>query len=347
MELVSTFNMKKLMRFVQNLFSLIGFLLLNFQTFGQVFPNLGGQRAGISAFPFLKNDLSPRSVGMGGAGLALSGDGYSMGVNPAAGANNKFPTIAMSSRKLPAGLFHSYLGGVLPTKNNAAWMVSMNYLTGGNQKRRTEFQPFGDGTVYSSDAMKFGLGYSKALSKMFSFGVNINFIREQLAQYASNAASVDLGFLYKTDWKDLSFAVGLQHFGVNSTASGTDLPVVYNRAGGVTKDSYGAPTLFSMGLSMVPYRKNGDKLTISTQLNHPNDNAENIRLGLEFESDSLFFIRSGIKINVPGEFFSFGAGFRSRIGAVPLMIEATSLPTTNLGWQFILGLSVGIQKIGH
>jgi len=335
------------MRLVRNTSFSVLFLLLSFQTFGQVFPNLGGQRAGISAFPFLKNDLSPRSVGMGGAGLALSGDGFSMGVNPAGGVNNQFPTIALSSRNLPAGLFHSYLAGVLPTKNNDAWMFSMNYLTGGEQRRRTEFQPFGDGTQYSADAMKFGLGYSKSLSKMFSFGVNINYIREQLAQYSTNAASVDLGFLYKTDWKDLSFAVGLQHFGVNSTASGSELPVAYNRAGGVNKDSYGAPTLFSMGVSMVPYSKNGYKLTISTQLNHPNDNAENIRLGVEFQADSLFFVRSGIKINVPGEFFSFGAGFRSRIGAFPLMVEATSLPTTNLGWQFILGLSIGIQKIGQ
>ena len=326
---------------------LIFTLMIFSQSFGQVFPNLGGQRAGISAMPFLKNDLSPRSVGIGGASLALQGDGYSMGINPAGGVNNQFPTVAISSRNLPAGLYHSYLAATLPTKNKAAWMISMNYLAGGNQKRRTEFQPFGDGSVYSADAMKFGLGYSKSLSKMFSFGINVNFIREQLAQYAANAASVDLGFLYKTDWKDLSFAVGLQHFGVNSTLSGSEYPVDYNRTGAVNKDSYGAPTMFSMGLSMVPYRQNGYKLTVAAQLNHPNDNAENLRVGVEFSSDSLIFIRSGIKINVPGEFFSFGVGVRSRIGAFPLIIEATSLPTTNLGWQLLLGLSVGFQKIGQ
>jgi hypothetical protein len=315
--------------------------------FAQVFPNLGGQRAGISAMPFLKNDLSPRSVGMGGASIALQGDGFSSLVNPAGGAGNSFPVVSLSSRKLPAGLYQTFLGGIYPTQNKAAYMFSLNYLSSGSQKRRTEFQPFGDGTQYSSDALKLGLGYSKALSKMFSFGANVNFIREQLAQYSAHALSVDLGFLYKTDWKDLSFAVGLQHFGANSTVSGSDLPILYNRKDGVPKDGYGAPTLFSMGVSIVPYKKNGDKFTISSQLNHPNDNAENIRIGMEFETDSLIFVRSGVRINVPGEFFSFGFGVRSRIGAFPLIIEATSLPTTNLGWQFLFGLTLGFQKIGQ
>jgi hypothetical protein len=347
MELVSIFKINRMR--ICKIFSFLLAVLLTLPvlTNGQVFPNLGGQRAGISAMPFLKNDLSSRSVGMGGASLALPGDGFSMGVNPAGGVYNQIPTVSLSSRNLPAGLFHSFMGATLPMKNKSAWMVSMNYLSSGKQNRRTEFQPFGDGTQYSSDAWKVGVGYSKALSKMFSFGVNVNFIREQLAEYYANAASVDMGFLYKTDWKDLSFAVGLQHFGVNSTASGSELPVTFNRSGDPSMDSYGAPTLFSMGVSMVPYRKNGDKVTISTQLNHPNDNAENIRFGAEFEKDSLFFIRSGFKINVPGEVFSFGCGIRSRIGAFPLIIEATSIPTSNLGWQFLLGLTVGFHKVGQ
>ncbi len=226
-------------------------------------------------------------------------------------------------------------------------MFSMNYLTGGTQKRRTEFQPMGDGSVYSSDAWKFGLGYSRALSKMFSFGVNVSFIREQLAQYAANAASVDLGFLYQTDWKELSFAVGLQHFGVNSTVSGSDLSVMYNRTGGVTKESYGAPTMFSMGVSMVPVHEDRHQILVSAQLNHPNDNAENIRLGAQYCFDSLLYVRAGYRLNVPGEGISGGVGIRSRVGAFPFNIEYAVLPNRYLGVIHSIGLTLGFIKVGQ
>ena len=49
----------------------------------QLFPNLGGQRAGISALTFLKMEVSPRAAGLAGANVVLSGDGYSAFVNPA------------------------------------------------------------------------------------------------------------------------------------------------------------------------------------------------------------------------------------------------------------------------
>lgn len=313
----------------------------------QVFPNLGGQRAGISAMTFLKTDLSPRSLGMGGASVALQGDGYSMAINPAGAINQRHFNLAYSGRTIIPGVNQSFLGAIIPTKNRDAWMVSMNYLSSGDQKRRTEFQPFGDGSVYSSNAYKLGVGYSKALSQMFSFGVNVHYIREQLAQYYAQAAAVDMGFLYKTDWKDLSFAVGLQHFGVNSTISGSDLPVDFNRTGGVLKEGYGAPTMFSMGISMVPYKQDVNQILVSAQVNHPNDNSENLRIGVEYAYDSLLFIRAGYRLGVVGEHVSMGFGAMSRIGAIPFRVEFSALPTTYLGWQYMIGLSIGFQKTGQ
>jgi hypothetical protein len=324
-------------------FLISGFLCLWLSGEAQVFPNLGGQRIGISALTFLKNDLSPRSIALGGASIALRGDPYAMHVNPAAGVDNPYNQLAISTRTLPAGIFQSFAGALFPRANKTVWMVSMNYLGSGSQKRRTEFQPFGDGTFYTSDAFKLGFGYSKALSKMFSFGLNANYIREQLATYSAQAVAVDLGFLYKTDWKRLSFAVGLQHFGGNSTLSGSDLPVMYNRTGGVNKEAYGAPTLFSMGASMVPYAEGIHEILVSAQLNHPNDNAENIRLGLEYTVDSMFFARVGLRVNVPGEHVSAGVGFRRYLGYVPFSVEYAVLPNDYLGWMHTIGLSIGLK----
>ncbi len=332
------------MKFKHTFFLILSSLLLRLPAFAQVFPNLGGQRIGISALTFLKNDLSPRSVAMGGASISLAGDPYAMHVNPAGGVDNLQPLAAAATRTLPAGIFQTFAGALIPAENKTTWMVSMNYMGSGSQKRRTEFQPFGDGTFFVSDAFKVGVGYSKALSKMFSFGLNIHYIREQLAQYSANAAAVDLGFLYKTDWKHLNFAVGLHHFGANSTLSGSDLPVMYNRAAGVNRESYGAPTLFSMGASMVPWTAGKHEILVSAQLNHPNDNAENIRLGVEYTLDSMFFVRMGLRVNVPGEHISGGVGVKRILGRVPLSVEYAVLPNDYLGWMHTIGLSIGLKN---
>jgi len=105
--------------------------------------------------------------------------------------------------------------------------------------------------------------------------------------------------------------------------------------------------MFSMGISMTALEKEGHKIIASAQLNHPNDNAENIRLGLQYSLDSLIYIRAGYRVNVAGEGFSAGAGFRSRIGAFPFSIEYALVPNRYLGMCHSLGLSLGFIKPGQ
>ena len=335
--------MQKFIRQTAAIFLLSG---IYFSGNAQIFPNLGGQRAGISALTFLKNDLSPRSAAMAGASVALPGDAFSMTINPAGSSALTMPSLALSSQTNAAGMIQSYLAAAIPGKDGGVWLGSLNYLSSGLQKRRTEFQPLGDGTRYSSDAFKAGIGYSRALSRMFSCGMNLNLVHEQLAQFSATAVTADLGFLYRTDWKDLSFAVGFQHFGGNSTLRGTDLAVDFNRTK-INTEGYGSPTLFSMGISMTALEQERHKILASAQLNHPNDNAENIRLGVQYTFDSLFHFRLGYKVNVAGEGISAGAGFRSRIGAFPFSIEYALVPNRFLGMYHSLGLSLGFIKPGQ
>ena len=49
---------------------------------------------------------------------------------------------------------------------------------------------------------------------------------------------------------------------------------------------------------------------VAIQLEHPNDNSENIRIGVEYAYLNLIFLRTGYKINVLGQKApTFGAGF--------------------------------------
>jgi hypothetical protein len=189
-----------------------------------------------------------------------------------------------------------------------------------------------------------GVTYARQLSGVFSAGLTVKYIYEGIANFNNHNATVDVSFLYDTKYKGLQFAVMVQNFGGNSSLnSSSDIPVVFNRTTGISLEANTVPTVFSLGLSMVPYKKKHQSLTTAIQLNHPNDNAENFRLGLEYEVRQIFFARAGYKVSVEGQSWpTFGLGLRSRLGGRPLYIDYAINPTNFLGFQHSIGLRVNI-----
>lgn len=312
--------------------------------FSQLIPNLGGQRAGISAMTFLKMDVSPRSTAMGGASNCLAGDAYSAFTNVATMAEVKDFSIGLSNTFWAAGINHAALGLVKPTKLGN-FGLAMSYLSSGAMPVRTEFQPDGTGEYFYASSYSIGVNYAKQLTDAFSYGATLKVVEEQLAQMNTTTPTIDLGFLYRTDYKDLSFAVNIQNFGFNSKLKGawTIDSLFYNKPANI--DNYPPPTVFQLGISMIPYKTESQSLTVAVQLNHPNDNAENIRLGAEYAYKSLLFARVGYKINVKDEPYpTLGMGLRMRMGKHPLRLDYAFEPTRYLGMMHKIGLSLAINK---
>ncbi|MEM0995972.1 MAG: PorV/PorQ family protein [Bacteroidota bacterium] len=309
----------------------------------QLLPRLGAQRAGISALTFLKIDPSPRSAAMSGAHVSMTGDPYATYWNPAAVAEMDGFSLAASNTFWVAGINHAFLSAVQPTKiGNFA--LSVTSLTTGAMERRTEFQPEGTGEFFYASNTAIGLTYSQQLTDFFSYGVSLKYVNETLAEFSAHTAVVDLGFMYRTDWKDLSFAVAVQSFGTNSTLSGDYEPDGLDPKP-IVLESYPAPTIFKLGISMIPWKREDMSLTTIAQLNHPNDNAENIRLGLEYEYRKLLFVRAGYKINVKDQIYpTAGLGVRTRLGKHPLTFDYAVDPTPFLGWIHRIGLSFSVNK---
>ena len=310
----------------------------------QILPNLGGQRAGLATFSFLKNDMNPRSAALGGASVAVNTGGYSTFSNPAFAADLTGLNATYSSYLVGAGIHQGYFSMVMPSKGTSAIGVSVNFLTSGEMDVRTEFQPDGTGQKVYASTVGIGVSYAKRLSDMFTFGTTVRYINESLAEYKNNTFTLDLGFAYQTDWKDFAFAVMLQNFGGNSTLKGDYLEVDFNR-NGVPLDNYVSASVFRLGFSMVPYKREKHSLAVDFELQHPSDNAENFRVGLEFEYLKLFYFRGGFKMNVLGHHYPvFGVGVRTHIGVHKLLIDYAAVPTNHLGFQQSLGLSFTINN---
>ena len=331
---------------MRNIFYIaIGFILFGIgSASAQVLPNLGGQRAGLATFSFLKNDMSPRSAALGGASVAVNTGGFATFSNPAFSADLTGINAAYSSYIVGAGIHQGFLSVVYPTNNTAAYGLSVNFLSSGDMDVRTEFQPDGTGQTIQASTVGIGFTYSKRLSDMFAFGTTIRYINESLAEYKNNTFTIDLGFAYQTDWKDLSFAVMLQNFGGNSTLKGDYLEVDFNRSG-VPLESYVSASVFRLGFSLVPIQRDQYSIAFDFELQHPSDNAENFRLGAEFEYMKLFFFRAGYKLNVEGHTWPvFGAGVKTHLGVHALKIDYAAVPTNHLGFQHTLGLSFTVNN---
>lgn len=314
----------------------------------QVFPSYGGERAGLSALTFLKNDINPRSVAVGGASAALNGDAFSVLSNPAALVQLKDKGFALANKFIGAGVNQSYVSFVNPRRDETSvWGFSLNSLTSGYIKERTEFMPWGTGRELSVVNMAFGATYAKLLSDQFSFGVTMKYVYEHVAGFNNHTAAVDLSFLYKTDFKKLQFAAVLHNFGGSSSlASREDIPVTFNRTVGIALETNPVPTVFSIGMSIEPYRADKHALLAAFQISHPNDNSENIRIGAEYSYDDQFFGRIGYKFNVSGHIYpTAGVGAAVPYGNGSLILIDYALSATRFfGSQHLIGVRFMMSK---
>jgi len=330
----------------------IGFLLAaiflgNSYSYAQLIPNFGGQRAGLSTLSFLKNDMNPRSAALSGASVSISPDAFALFTNPATAADLESFNAAISNYTVGAGIQQSFASAIIPrSKNLSAFGLSLNMLNSGAMDVRTEFQPEGTGEKFYVTNLALGFSYAQQLSDMFSAGVTLKYIYEQIDDYSNSAVAADVSFIYKTDYHDLNFAVMIQNFGGNSSINGDGIPSDFNRTSVPAAENYTVPTVFSLGASIVPWKTDKQSLMVALQLNHPNDNSENYRLGVEYEYLKLLYLRGGYKINVDGQPFpTFGFGLRHRVGGHPLQLGYAANPTNYFGVLHTIGLSFTFNKV--
>ena len=312
----------------------------------QLVPNLGGQRVGISAYQFLKIGADSRGSSMGEAYVAVVNDVSALYWNPGALANSESnPSIvrdtASAGDQLPyhgqtvfshtdwlIGVQHEFFGASYFLTNSDAVGVAVTSLHTDPMSVTTEYQPTGTGNYFTYGDVAVAATYSRKMTDQFSFGATVRYVRETIDVLHMDGILVDLGTFYYLGIGTSRFAVVVSNFGGNVQPSGS-----VTRADGTTVSSFQAfspPTMFRLGYAVEPWLDDQNRLTVSIQLNHPNDNAENVSLGLEYVYDRMFFVRVGAKrvigeslLGAPlssAENFAAGAGV-----LIPLGVTTASL----------------------
>ncbi len=106
--------------------------------------------------------------------------------------------------------------------------------------------------------------------------------------------------------------------------------------------SFAPPTVFRIGFAFEPYETEEHRITTSIQLNHPNDNSENVAIGAEYAWQKMFFLRGGYKFNVDEQNFSFGLGVQVPISIAEFSFDYAYTNFEKLGSAHRFSIILGI-----
>ncbi len=294
------------------------------EAWAQLVPNLGGQRAGISAFQFLKIGVGARAVAMGESFIAVASDASALFWNPAGVVDLPANQVIASHTAYVVDISHEFFGVTYKLDEGQAVGLSFAALHMDDMEITTETQPFGTGRFFTFGDIAIGATYSNKMTEQFSFGATIRYAEETLDVLKMRSVMIDLGTLYWTGLGSTRFAVTISNFGADVTPKGR----VTLAGGGTVSDfqSFSLPTTFKLGIATEALEDEDSRLTTSLQLNHPNDNSEHVRLGFEYAFRNTFFVRGGLKRTIgqklfgrdetSAEDFTLGAGFAADLASL-------------------------------
>lgn len=306
----------------------------------QLFPVLGGQRAGISTAQFLKIGVGGRGSAMGDAFVAVANDASALYWNPAGMVQFPDNQVMFSHNNWVVDISHDFLGGVYHLDEANAFGLALTSLSMQDMKVTTEFAPFGTGEYFGFSDIAIAFSYARRMTDKFSIGASVRYIEETLDKLKMRGVMIDLGTYYWTGLGSSRFAVTVSNFG-NQLAPDGEVVLIGNRT--ISEwQSFSPPTIFRIGFALEPYEDEEHKVTSSIQLNHPNDNSENISLGTEYTWKNMLFLRGGYKVNVDEQDFSFGAGVKVPISIAEFTFDYAYSNFSKLGsahrFSIILGL---------
>lgn len=315
----------------------------------QLVPNLGAQRVGISAFQFLKIGVGGRGAALGESFVAIANDASALYWNPAGLTEFATNQVYASHTAYVIDIRHQFLGLVYHLSEDDHLGLSVVSLHMDDMEVTTETQPFGTGRYFKFGDLAIGATYARKMTEQFSFGVTVKYVEETLDVLKMRGVMVDLGTFYWTGIGSMRFAVVVTNFGADVAPQGE--VTLYSGEKRSSFQSFSPPTMFKIGFAMEAVQNEQHRLTTSMQLNHPNDNAEHIRAGIEYEWNNLLAIRAGVKRtigeplfgadNASEEDFSLGLGVSLPVSFSQVVFDYAFTNFNRLGGthRFSLGFS--------
>ncbi|MFC1566431.1 PorV/PorQ family protein [bacterium] len=255
-------------------------------------------KVGTTGAQFLKIGIGSKPIAMGSAYTALADDIHAVYWNPGGIALFKTKQIMAQHIIWFEEINYEYLALAYPSEKFGTFAISASYLNSGEIEKRSGDTDEPDGTFDATD-MALAITYGFKLNKAFGFGLNIKYIKCTIDNYDAETFAADAGFLYKPKNRPLSLGAAIQNIGseIKYIDEGDPLPLNIKVGAG--------------------YKALSNKaLTLSLDVNYPNDNDVNAGFGTEYNLKIMrdFFMPLRIGYKTLNDFdlidgLSAGVGF--------------------------------------
>jgi hypothetical protein len=288
-------------------------------------------KTGTTAAKFLSIGVGARANAMGGAFTSIANDASSLYWNPAgAAALSDFEvmfTYTSLYKELDINL--NYFAVVLPAGEIGNFGASVTTLDYGEMDVTTELFPEGTGERFSASSYAFALSYARNITSDFAAGITVKYILEDIFNSSATGVAFDVGTIFKTPFYGIKFSSIISNYGSKLQMSGEDLLIRYdadpnNEGNNETVDAYykterfELPLRLQIGISKDIQFLNEQRLTLSVDAAHPNDNAEYLNIGGELSFlNNLISVRGGYKgvfLEDNEEGLTLGAGLNYVLG---------------------------------
>ena len=279
-------------------------------------------KSGTTAAKFLSIPVGARALSIGGAFTAIANDASAMYWNPSGIAHLTQSEAIASHSTWIADIGYNYAGAVLPMGAAGTLGFQITSVTMDDMERTTEEQPEGTGNFFAASSMAFGVSYARVLTDWFSIGGNVKYIHESIWNSSAGGFAVDIGTMFTTPFPGLKFGAGVSNFGQKMHITGDDLlvqkDISSNHGNNANLNAYLATDYFDLplnlriGFAYEALNSEDDLLTIAVDAAHPNDNAEYLNVGAEYQLfGRTIALRGGYKgLGLEGteEQYTFGGG---------------------------------------
>jgi len=261
---------------------------------------------GTTAAYFLGIEVGGRSVGMGGAHVASVNDATALFWNPGAATSVQGNQALFVHSQYLAETSFDYVASVFHMGGFGTVGLSATVLDYGKLLHTTIEDPDGTGLTFGATDMAIGLTFARAMTDRFSIGGSVKFISQTIWHESAMSVALDVGTLYRTDFRGLTMGMSISNFGLPMRMTGSDLQHFYDIAeeldgnnGKIVSEletgRFNLPLIFRAGVVMDVFRNEAMSMVLAVDALHPNNNYESVNLGLEYELLKKFYVRAGRK----------------------------------------------------
>ena len=284
---------------------------------------LGSQRAGTSSGSFLKIGIGARASALGESFVAVANDPTAIYWNPAGLASLQRQEVALSHVEWPGDVNYEHIAYVVPSRRFGGSFAFQLGVLSTEMDETTEYSPFGTGRTFFYSDMVAGAAYARRWTDKLLVGVGVKFVREDLGSDVggptTSATLVDVGSIYYLGYGSVRVATSLTNFGAEMTPSGTFVSPLTGEERGY--DGFDPPIQFRYGIAFEPIENEQQRLTTALEIAQPADNAQRIKLGLEWSYRHTFALRTGYDFNSDAMKFAAGAGFNAKLNNTQATID--------------------------